>query len=104
MIHNSIQIGKLTFLYITVSSRSQQNVEQNRDLYIKNISRVDCHGTANTIAGFQFGGTGPQSDRTARFFSMDEMFGLSYFLVQTCKTVVMSHEPVVTMHLQFREC
>ncbi len=65
------------------------------------ISIVDCHGEKKTTKHFfyqcgsndnkntwYFGGLGQITDMITRFWSMNEMFWVSNYILQTCNTVL----------------
>ncbi len=71
---------------------------------------VDCHGEKTTKRFDQcgshddkntlyFGGLGQITDTITRFWSMNEMFWVSNYILQTCNKVLKFQQTVVTFAL-----
>ncbi len=71
---------------------------------------VDCHGEKTTKHFEQcgshndkntlyFGGLGQITDSITRFWSMKEMFWVSYYILQTCNKVLKFQQTAVTFAL-----
>ncbi len=71
---------------------------------VKKHQHFDQCGSHDDKKTLYFGGLGQITDTITRFWSMNEIFWVSNYILQTCNNVLKVQQTVVTFHSQFREC